>query len=170
MTPKSLLRHKLCVSDLSEMAEGTCFHRILDETDKKIADKQVKRVVMCSGKVYYDLLEEREQKQIKDVKIIRLEQIYPFPHKTLVDILSQTPKAELVWCQEEPKNMGSWTFVRDYLESAMQDAGMGAGRAIYAGRKEAASPATGSAARHKHEQEELVSAALASEKQGIAAE
>ena len=170
MTPKSLLRHKLCVSDLSEMAEGTCFHRILDETDKKIADKQVKRVVMCSGKVYYDLLEEREEKQIKDVKIIRLEQIYPFPHKTLVDILSQTPKAELVWCQEEPKNMGSWTFVRDYLESAMQDAGMGAGRAIYAGRKEAASPATGSAARHKHEQEELVSAALASEKQGIAAE
>jgi len=125
---------------------------------------------MCSGKVYYDLLEERDSKAIDDVKIIRLEQIYPFPHKTLVEILSQTKKAELVWCQEEPKNMGSWTFVRDYLEAAMQEAGMSTSRAIYAGRKEAASPATGSAARHKHEQEELVSAALASEKQGIAAE
>ncbi len=170
MTPKSLLRHKLCVSDLSEMAEGTCFHRVLDETDKAIKDASVKRVVLCSGKVYYDLLEAREAANCDDVKIIRVEQLYPFPVKTVTEILAKTPQAEVVWCQEEPRNMGSWFFVRDEIEAAMADAKLTSARPLYAGRKEAASPATGSAVRHRNEQEALVAAALNLDKQGIAAE
>ena len=170
MTPKSLLRHKSCVSDLAEMAEGTSFHRVLDEPNPKIKDKDVKRVVFCSGKVYYDLQEERDNSDLKDVKIVRIEQLYPFPQKKVTEILSRTPAAEVVWCQEEPRNMGSWLFVRDSLEDAMADASMKASRPLYAGRKEAASPATGSAVRHRREQDGLVAAALNLEKQGIAAE
>ena len=170
MTPKSLLRHKMCVSRLDEFTDGTSFHRVLDEADDAIKAGQVKRVVMCSGKVYYDLLEEREKQGLKDVKLVRLEQIYPFPKKTVTEILSATPAAELVWCQEEPRNMGSWTFVRDYLEEAMAAAGMKANRPIYVGRKEAASPATGSAGRHREEQAALVESALDRGKQTVAAE
>jgi len=170
MTPKSLLRHKMCVSRLDEFTQDTSFHRVLDEADKTIKNNQVKRVVMCSGKVYYDLLEEREKQGLKDVKLVRLEQIYPFPKKTVTQILSDTPGAELVWCQEEPRNMGSWTFVRDYLEEAMAAAGMKVSRPIYVGRKEAASPATGSAGRHRQEQDTLVGSALDRGKQTVAAE
>ena len=170
MTPKSLLRHKMCVSRLEEFTQNTSFHRVLDETDKSIKNAQVKRVVMCSGKVYYDLLEEREKQGIKDIKLVRLEQLYPFPKKTVTEILSATATAELVWCQEEPRNMGSWTFVRDYLEEAMDAAGMKSARPIYVGRKEAASPATGSAGRHREEQAALVESALDRGKQTVAAE
>ena len=170
MTPKSLLRHKMCVSRLDEFTKETSFHRVLDEADKSIKNNQVKRVVMCSGKVYYDLLEEREKQGLKDVKLVRLEQLYPFPKKTVAKILSATQGAELVWCQEEPRNMGSWTFVRDYLEDAMAAAGMKASRPIYVGRREAASPATGSAGRHREEQAALVESALDRGKQTVAAE
>ena len=170
MTPKSLLRNKMCVSRLDEFTENTSFHRVLDETDKSIKDNQVKRVVMCSGKVYYDLLEEREKQGLKDIKLVRLEQLYPFPEKSVAKILSATQDAELVWCQEEPRNMGSWTFVRDYLEDAMAAAGMKASRPIYVGRREAASPATGSAGRHREEQAALVASALDKGKQTVAAE
>jgi 2-oxoglutarate dehydrogenase E1 component len=170
MTPKSLLRHKACVSKLTDMAEGTSFHRILDEDNKNIQDKNVERVVLCSGKVYYDLAETREEQNITNVKILRVEQLYPFPERTLAKMLKKTPKAELVWCQEEPQNMGSWTFVRDYLEAVMSEAGMSAQRPIYAGRKAAASPATGSASRHRAEQGALVEAALSAGKASIAAE
>jgi 2-oxoglutarate dehydrogenase E1 component len=170
MTPKSLLRHKGCVSRLSDMAEGTSFHRILDEADNAIKDKNVERVVLCYGKVYYDIAEARRERGIENVKILRVEQLYPFPERTLTKMLKQTPKAELVWCQEEPKNMGSWTFVRDYLEAVMEAVGMPANRPIYAGRKEAASPATGSASRHRAEQEALVNGALSIGKESIAAE
>ncbi len=170
MTPKSLLRHKMCVSRLDEFTKETSFHRVLDEADQSIKNNQVKRVVMCSGKVYYDLLEEREKQGLKDVKLVRLEQIYPFPKKTVTKILSATQGAELVWCQEEPRNMGSWTFVRDYLEDAMAAARMKASRPIYVGRREAASPATGSAGRHREEQAALVESALDRGKQTVAAE
>jgi len=170
MTPKSLLRHKGCVSKLSDMAEGTSFHRILDETDDSIKNKNVERVVLCSGKVYYDIAETRAERNIKNVKILRVEQLYPFPERTLTEMLKKTPKAELVWCQEEPQNMGSWTFVRDYLEAVMSKAGMAAQRPIYTGRKAAASPATGSASRHRAEQEALVDGALSIGKASIAAE
>ena len=160
MTPKSLLRHKRCVSSVSDFTDDTCFHRVLNETDPAIDNKAVERVVFCTGKVYYDLLEERESAQQNSVKIVRLEQLYPFPKDTVEAILSETPEAEIVWCQEEPRNMGSWTFVRDYFEDVMAEAGISSQRLIYAGRPEAASPATGSASRHKKEQQTLVNDAL----------
>ena len=160
MTPKSLLRHKRCVSLVSDFTDDTCFHRVLNETDPAIDNKSVERVVFCTGKVYYDLLEEREAAQQNSVKIVRLEQLYPFPKDTVEAILSETPEAEIAWCQEEPRNMGSWTFVRDYFEDAMAEAGISSQRLIYAGRPEAASPATGSASRHKKEQQTLVNDAL----------
>ncbi len=170
MTPKSLLRHKGCVSKLSDMADGTSFHRILDEADKNIKDKLVERVVLCSGKIYYDLAEERDRRAQKNVKILRVEQLYPFPQKTLARILAKTPDAEIVWCQEEPRNMGSWTFVRDFIEASMSDAGLSTSRPIYVGRREAASPATGSAGRHRAEQEAVVNGALDAGKKSVAAE
>ena len=160
MTPKSLLRHKGCVSDLAELGPGTSFHRILDEVNSNVVDKGVSRIVICSGKVYYDLEAARDEQQRHDVKLLRAEQLYPFPRKSLAKILAQTPKADVVWCQEEPMNMGSWHFVRDDIEAAMADASMTATRPQYAGRAAAASPATGSLSRHNREQEQLVKDAL----------
>ena len=160
MTPKSLLRHKACVSKLEDMGPGTSFHRILDERDTKVKSGKAKRLVMCSGKVYYDLAAARDAAEQWDTEIIRVEQLYPFPKKALVEVLELTPKADLVWCQEEPKNMGSWTFVRDFIEEAMEEAGCKQARLSYAGRDAAASPATGSLSRHNKEQAALVNEAL----------
>ncbi len=160
MTPKSLLRHKLCVSTLADFGPVTTFHRLMYDNELLCDDKDVKRVVMCSGKVYYDLFEERSRRDAKNVFFLRLEQLYPFPHKPLVEELRRFPKADLVWCQEEPKNMGAWSFVAPRLEEAMAEVGMRGGRPTYAGRKEAASPATGSLSEHRREQEALVDAAL----------
>jgi 2-oxoglutarate dehydrogenase E1 component len=161
MTPKSLLRHKACVSLLADMGPGTTFHRVLDERDTKVKSGKVKRVVICSGKVYYDLASTRDEAELWDTEIVRVEQIYPFPAKALTEFLSLTPGATFVWCQEEPKNMGSWSFVRDFIEDAMQAAGAKQQRLIYAGRDAAASPATGTLARHNREQKQLVADALA---------
>ena len=160
MTPKSLLRHKSCISQLADMGPGTSFHRILDESEKAVKDKQVTRVVLCSGKVYYDLEAMRQEQERFDVKIIRVEQLYPFARKTLGRILAKTPKAEVVWCQEEPQNMGAWHFVRDDIEASMALAEMTSPRPLYAGRAAAASPATGSASRHAREQNSLCQEAL----------
>ena len=159
MTPKSLLRHKRCVSRLEELTNGSTFHRIIEEHDRKIAEK-AERIVMCSGKVYYDLLAAREEAGIDNISIIRLEQIYPFPHRTLQRVLSERPDAEVVWCQEEPRNMGSWDFVDHRIEAVMADVGGKHTRPKYAGRPEAASPATGSMSRHIKEQNKLVQDAL----------
>ncbi len=160
MTPKSLLRHKACISKLADMGPGTTFHRLLDERDTNVKSGKAKRLVMCSGKVYYDLAAERDSREEWDTEILRLEQLYPFPSKALTETLALTPDATVVWCQEEPKNMGSWTFVRDFIEESMQEAGMKQARLAYAGRDAAASPATGSLARHNREQAALVAAAL----------
>jgi 2-oxoglutarate dehydrogenase E1 component len=160
MTPKSLLRHKLCVSKLSEMGPSTKFHRVLPETEKLAADKSVKRVVLCSGKVYYDLLEERTRREIKDVALVRVEQLYPWPKAALVKELSRYKNADIVWCQEEPANMGPWTFVDRRLEFVMEEAGSKAKRPLYVGRKAAASPATGLYKTHNLEQAQLVEQAL----------
>src|SRR6201990_1109329 len=123
MTPKSLLRHKRAVSRLDEMATGTTFHRVLwddaqtlpDEKIKLVEDAKIRRVLMCTGKVYYDLYEEREKRGIDDIYILRVEQLYPFPTKALVTELSRFKQAEMVWCQEEPRNMGAWFFVDVFL-------------------------------------------------------
>ena len=160
MTPKSLLRHKACVSDLADMGPGTTFHRLLDERDTEVRHGKVKRIVLCSGKVYYDLAAARDSAKAWDIEILRVEQLYPFPDKAVTEILSKTPKASVVWCQEEPKNMGGWTFVRDYIEDIMAETGMQQQRLVYAGRDAAASPATGTLSRHNREQNDLVAAAL----------
>ncbi len=160
MTPKSLLRHKACVSDLADMGPGTTFHRLLDERDTQVRHGKVKRIVLCSGKVYYDLAAARDVAKAWDIEILRVEQLYPFPTKAVKEILSKTPKASVVWCQEEPKNMGGWTFVRDYIEDIMAETGMQQQRLVYAGRDAAASPATGTLSRHNREQNDLVAAAL----------
>ena len=160
MTPKSLLRHKACVSDLADMGPGTTFHRLLDERDTSVKHGKAKRIVLCSGKVYYDLAAARDSAEAWDIEILRVEQLYPFPSKAVKEMLAKTPKASIVWCQEEPKNMGGWTFVRDFIEDIMQEVGMTQQRLAYAGRAAAASPATGTLSRHNREQNDLVQAAL----------
>ena len=160
MTPKSLLRHKAAVSDLADMGPGTSFHRLLDEKGSKVKHGKAKRVVICSGKVYYDLAAARDEAAAWDIEILRVEQLYPFPQKSLHKRLAKTPDAEVIWCQEEPKNMGSWMFVRDSIEEVMEDIGMRQNRLEYAGRPAAASPATGSLARHNREQNALAADAL----------
>jgi 2-oxoglutarate dehydrogenase E1 component len=160
MTPKYLLRHKLCVSQLSEMAENTSFHRVLPEIDAIAADSKIKRVVLCSGKVYYDLLEARRAAKLETVALVRLEQFYPFPHNSLVAQLSRYKNAEVIWCQEEPQNMGAWTFVDRRIEGVLAAIKHKSARPVYAGRVEAASPATGSYKRHEIEQAALVKQAL----------
>ncbi|MEK9961065.1 MAG: 2-oxoglutarate dehydrogenase E1 component, partial [Rhodobiaceae bacterium] len=160
MTPKSLLRHKSCVSSLADMGPGTSFHRVLDERDTQVKSGKAKRIVMCSGKVYYDLAAARDEAKLWDTEIIRVEQLYPFPTRAMIEVLEQTPDATMVWCQEEPRNMGGWTFVRDFIEDAMETVGAKQQRLIYAGRDAAASPATGTLGRHKREQAQLVADAL----------
>src|SRR5262245_31951963 len=160
MTPKSLLRHKLCMSPLAAMSIGTTFHRVMYEDEPLCAENEVKRIVLCSGKVYYDLFEERAKRGIKDICFLRLEQLYPFPAKALKTELARFPGAEIVWCQEEPKNMGPWTTVLPEIEAVMAEMGMKQQRLRYAGRPAAASPATGLLRRHLKEQAALVQDAL----------
>jgi 2-oxoglutarate dehydrogenase E1 component len=156
MTPKSMLRNKRAVSNLEAFGPGTSFHRLLwdhAETHKgekiKLAkDDKIRRVVVCSGKVYYDLYEEREKRGVDDVYLLRVEQLYPFPVKALVKELSRFKKAEIVWCQEEPRNMGAWSFVESYLEWVLGQVGGKSKRARYAGRPASAATATGLMSKH----------------------
>ena len=160
MTPKSLLRHKRCISTLQEMGADTSFQRIYPETEKVAAPNKIRRIVCCSGKVYYDLLQAREDKGVDDVVIIRVEQIYPWPKETLAREFAKYKNAELVWCQEEPANMGSWTFVDRRLEYALDGVDIKAKRPVFAGRPPAASPATGLMKTHVREQNQLCEWAL----------
>ncbi|MFT4279321.1 MAG: 2-oxoglutarate dehydrogenase E1 component [Rhodopseudomonas sp.] len=156
MTPKSLLRHKRAVSRLDELGSDTSFHRILlddaqtqpDEKTKLVADAKIRRVVVCSGKVYYDLYDEREKRGIDDVYLLRVEQLYPVPLKTLVHELSRFKDAELVWCQEEPRNMGGWHFIEPYLEWVQNQIEAKHRRPRYAGRPASAATATGLMSKH----------------------
>jgi 2-oxoglutarate dehydrogenase E1 component len=160
MAPKSLLRHKLAVSKLSEMAEGTTFHRVLWDDADTGPDEKIKRVVLCSGKVYFDLFEERAKRGTKGIYLMRLEQLYPFPFNVLSKELKRFPKAEIVWCQEEPQNAGAWTFIDRRIEQSMADAGVKTKSVRYIGRPEAAATATGLLRRHNREQAKLVDEAL----------
>ena len=156
MTPKSLLRHKRAVSRLDELATGSTFHRVLwddaqllkGEKIKLAKDNKIRRVVLCSGKVYFDLYEEREKRGIDDVYLLRVEQLYPFPVKALATELARFKNADVVWCQEEPKNMGSWTFVEPYLRWVLPHAGLKVKEPIYAGRPASAATATGLMSKH----------------------
>jgi 2-oxoglutarate dehydrogenase E1 component len=171
MTPKSLLRHKLAVSRLKEFAEGSSFHRVLwDDAEPRLGngistatlrpDEEIKRVVLCSGKVYFDLLEQRDARGIDDVYLMRLEQFYPFPALSLTKELGRFKQAQIVWCQEEPKNQGAWSFVEPNLEWVLGRIEAGHRRPSYVGRPAAASPATGLARQHKQQQDALVDEAL----------
>jgi 2-oxoglutarate dehydrogenase E1 component len=160
MTPKSFLRHKRAVSTKAEFLTKTSFQPVLKDIDSSLDRQSLKRIVFCTGKVYYDLLEAREEHQQKQVALVRLEQLYPFPEEAVVAVLAQTPKAEVVWCQEEPENMGPWHFLDRRLEKAMTRAKMVQPRPLYIGRPEAASTATGFAIRHKAEQDHLITSAL----------
>jgi 2-oxoglutarate dehydrogenase E1 component len=160
MTPKSLLRHKLAVSDLTDFAQGSAFQTVIGETGQTVAPSAVRRVVLCTGKVYYDLLAERRERSIDDIVILRLEQLYPFPAKTLPRLLAPYAKADVVWCQEEPENMGAWRFLDRKLEAVLTKLGGACVRPSYVGRIEAASPATGLAKVHASEQASLVDRAL----------
>jgi len=168
MTPKSLLRNKLCVSNINDMTEETSFHRVIEDKYNKTEDKKIQRVVICSGKIYYDLFEAREKYKLNNIRILRLEQIYPFPKNSLQKFISKTPQAEIIWCQEEPENMGSWSFIDRRLESVLVNSKCKFNRPIYAGRPEAASPATGTMSRHLKEQKLLVDQALGLEKNSTA--
>jgi 2-oxoglutarate dehydrogenase E1 component len=160
MSPKSLLRHKLVISDLGEMGPDTHFRRILPETDHLALDKNIRRVVLCSGKIYYDLLQARRDAGIDDVAIVRVEQLYPWPRTSLYRQLSRYSSAEIVWTQEEPANMGAWFFVYPRLLSMFDKLDGKNKRPFFIGRKAAASPATGFAKVHKQEQEEIVERSL----------
>ena len=168
MTPKSLLRHKRVVSRLDEMAAGTSFHRVLwddaqSKPDAKIKlqpDVAIRRVVLCSGKVYYDLYEAREAAGIDDIYLMRVEQLYPLPARALIAELARFPVAEVVWVQEEPKNMGAWTFAEPSLEWVLDHISVQAKRARYIGRPASAATATGQASKHAAEQKSLIAEAF----------
>ncbi|KIC46531.1 2-oxoglutarate dehydrogenase [Ruegeria sp. ANG-S4] len=167
VTPKSLLRHKLAVSKAEEFTTGSSFHRVLwddaqhgNSETKLVKDDKIKRVVMCSGKVYFDLLEERDARGIDDVYLMRIEQFYPFPAHSLINELERFKGAEMVWCQEEPKNQGAWTFIEPNIEWVLTRIKAKNTRPRYVGRATSASPATGLASQHKAQQEALVNEAL----------
>jgi len=168
MTPKSLLRHKRAVSRLDEMAEGTYFHRVLwddaqtqsGEVIKLVPDEKIRRVVLCSGKVYYDLYEEREKRGINDVYLLRIEQLYPWPHKAMIQELQRFKGAEIVWCQEEPYNMGAWSFVQPNIERSLEYIQAKHTRARYVGRAASAATATGLLSKHLKEMKQFLDEAL----------
>src|ERR1700733_7770145 len=159
MTPKSLLRHKKCTSFLSDMVPGASFHRVLRDqaevvpgatTIKLVEDAKIERVILCTGKVYFDLMEEREKRGENRIQILRIEQLYPFPENVLAQELNRFPRADLVWCQEEPQNQGAWNFVRSRIEDTIAKLG-GKISPRYAGRPEYASTAAGQMKQHLSE-------------------
>lgn len=160
MSPKSLLRHERCVSSLSDFDSGTSFKVVIPESQKIIAANDVRRVIISSGKVYYDLLLEREKREINDVALVRMEQYYPFPEANLIDAIKQYKNAEVVWCQEEPENMGAWNFLDRKIESALGKAGIKGKRPVYVGRPAAASPAAGYSKIHNRQIAEFMNEAF----------
>ena len=165
MTPKSLLRHKKCVSNISEFSLKSTFHRVLEDDsyseaknllDVKRKDNKIKKVIMCSGKIYYDLIEARKLIKNDTVTFIRIEQLYPFPVKTLANILKRYKKAQFIWCQEEPKNMGPWNTVRNYIDRTLDMIDLGDISVKYVGRKASSSTATGNLNKHLAQQKEIL--------------
>ena len=164
MTPKSLLRHKRCISSISEFTSRSSFHRVLEDDAYKKENKlitlkkdsKIKKVVMCSGKIYYDLVEAREKNKKDKVIFVRLEQLYPFPAKTLANVLKRYKNAEFIWCQEEPKNMGAWNTVRNYIERTLEIINIKDINVKYVGRKASSSTATGNANKHLAQQKEIL--------------
>jgi len=161
VTPKSLLRAKEVTSPLAAMGPGTSFHRVIDDPAAPADGNRIRRVVLSTGKVYFDLARAREAARDDTIALVRVEQLYPFPFNVLGKVLQRYPRAEIVWCQEEPQNMGAWNFVDRRIEQALAGLDVAAKRPRFAGRTEAASPATGLYKRHNDEQARLVADALA---------
>jgi 2-oxoglutarate dehydrogenase E1 component len=169
MTPKSLLRHKRVVSTLAQLGPDSSFHRLLwddaqflpDQAIKLVSDDKIRRVVLCSGKVYYDLYEEREKRGLNDVYLLRVEQLYPFPARALIQELTRFRDAEMVWCQEEPKNMGAWSFIEPNLSWVLEHIDAKRKRPRYAGRPSSAATATGLMSKHVRELKAFLDEALA---------
>ncbi len=159
MSPKSLLRHKLATATLNEFSDLT-FRPLIAETNKIAADDRVRKVILCTGKVYYELFEAREANKINDIALIRLEQLYPFPKEELKVELQKYKNSEIIWCQEEPKNMGAWKFVDDLIEETLVEVKHKTARPKYVGRIACASPATGYGSYHAKEQKNLIDEAL----------
>ncbi len=167
MTPKSLLRHKMAISNKKDFLKGSSFHRVLWDdaqigisSTNLVPDKEIKKVVICSGKVYFDILQERDRREINNVYLMRIEQFYPFPAMSLTKELSRFKNAYVCWCQEEPKNQGAWNFMEPNIEWILGKIKTKVLRPSYAGRAASASPATGLAAQHKNQQEKLIDEAL----------
>ena len=164
MTPKSLLRHKKCVSNLNEFTSKKIFHRVLEDDAyleqnsliKLAKNNKIKKVVMCSGKIYYDLIDAREKEKNNSVIFIRIEQLYPFPAKTLANLLKKYEKAEFIWCQEEPKNTGAWNTVRNYIDRTLEIIDLKGVNVKYIGRKASSSTATGNLNKHLAQQKEIL--------------
>ncbi len=164
MTPKSLLRHKRCVSNVGDFTKKNSFHRVLEdhayqddsELIKLLPDKKIKKVVICSGKIYFDLLDAREKVKNDKVTFIRIEQLYPFPAKTLAHILKRYKNADIIWCQEEPKNMGAWNTVRNYIDRTLEISKLKATKVKYIGRKASSTTATGNLNKHLAQQKEIL--------------
>ena len=164
MTPKSLLRHKKCISHVDDFTKKNSFHRVLEDhcyipnsgLIKIKKDNKIEKVVMCSGKIYFDLIEAREKTKNDKVVFIRVEQLYPFPAKSLAKILKRYKKAEFFWCQEEPKNMGAWNTTRNYIERTMEIIQSKSDKINYVGRKATSSTATGNLNKHLAQQKEIL--------------
>ena len=168
MTPKSLLRNRHCTSFLADMMPGSSFHRVLRDqaevvpgawTTKLAEDEKIRRVVLCTGKVYFDLMEERDKRNVADIQILRLEQLYPFPDNVLALELNRFPKADIIWCQEEPENQGAWRFVAPHIARTISQLG-GSLRPRYVGRPEYASTAAGLMSQHNAELQAFLNEAL----------
>ena len=168
MTPKSLLRHKRVVSSLEQLGPESSFHRLLwddaqflpDQVIKLVPDEKIRRVVLCSGKVYYDIFEEREKRGIDDIYLLRVEQLYPFPARALIQELGRFKDAEIVWCQEEPRNMGAWSFIEPNLEWVLDHIKAKHRRPRYVGRPSSAATATGLTSKHLRELKAFLDEAL----------
>jgi 2-oxoglutarate dehydrogenase E1 component len=168
MTPKSLLRHKKVVSAFEDFGPESTFHRLLwdsaetenDAPVQLVADNKIRRLVLCSGKVYYDLYEEREKRGINDIYLLRVEQLYPFPARALIEEVTRFKDAEIVWCQEEPKNMGAWSFIEPNLSWVLDHIDAKHKRPRYAGRPSSAATATGLTSKHLRELKAFLDEAL----------
>ena len=165
MTPKSLLRHSKCVSNIEDFTKKNTFHRVLmDHSDvggygliRLKDDKKIKKIIICYGKIYFDLLQAREEKKNDKIFFIRIEQLYPFPVKTLAQKLKRFKKnANFYWCQEEHKNMGAWNAAKNYIEWTLDYIGSKDPKVRYIGRNPAASPATGHQKKHLAQQKEII--------------
>ena len=163
MTPKSTLRHKGNTSQIGDFTNGSTFHRILSNKISTNQENKISRVVLCSGKIYFELQDYINKIEKENIHIVRIEQLYPFPYSTLGDEIEKFSQCEIVWCQEEPKNMGAWYFIKNRIENVLQRIDSKQKLLPFIGRRAAASPATGHFERHLANQKNIIHLAIESD-------